>query len=282
MSNKYAVKIEKLLNPLQWLGVGPSQLYRDWLSCVEITLNQMPEYIRSGGIIPNAPNAHEAWQKIESQYSSDVWEKIKEAFADALVCLFQSTMEDYRDTVGDVYMRFGNPNPSQGQYFTPRPICRFMAQSEVPDGGELLMNRIQDAIKSGDSATHIHAQMMVMASSLIPNPFEHLITKVVPAALSCGLKPITVMDCCVGSGALLLAMASRFPSWANMMGLIQYYGSDIDPTCVKMARINCMLYGLNGYGMKIASSINDRNINQQITLSANPFDEGKQSRIILK
>ena len=35
-------------------------------------------------------------------------------------------------------------------------------------------------------------------------------------------------------------------------GLVQYYGVDIDPTCVRMANINCKLYGLNRHHLKYA------------------------------
>jgi hypothetical protein len=54
------------------------------------------------------------------------------------------------------------------------------------------------------------------------------------------------------SGIMLLAHASTLPAWMVQMGLVQYHGMDIDRTCVQMARINCKLYGLNGWGLKCA------------------------------
>ena len=50
----------------------------------------------------------------------------------------------------------------------------------------------------------------------------------------------------VGSGRMLLAAAGCFPGWAVQLGLVQFYGMDIDPTCARMARVNAELYGLNG------------------------------------
>ena len=51
---------------------------------------------------------------------------------------------------------------------------------------------------------------------------------------------------------MFLAAAQASPRWAIDFGLIQFYGMDIDQTCVTMAQINCMIYGLNGFGLKCA------------------------------
>ena len=58
--------------------------------------------------------------------------------------------------------------------------------------------------------------------------------------------PITICDPCCGSGVMLLAGARQFPAWAAQAGLVQLYGMDIDQTCITMAQVNMMLYGLNG------------------------------------
>ena len=71
------------------------------------------------------------------------------------------------------------------------------------------------------------------------------------------------MDCCCGSGVIFLAAASTLPQWMVQLGLVQFYGADIDETCVKMARLNCMLYGMNGYGLKCTLDITDKQITAQ-------------------
>jgi hypothetical protein len=38
-------------------------------------------------------------------------------------------------------------------------------------------------------------------------------------------------------------------------GLVQFYGMDIDMSCVKMAQINMMIYGLNGFNLKTALAL---------------------------
>lgn len=65
-------------------------------------------------------------------------------------------------------------------------------------------------------------------------------------------EPVTVYDCCCGSGTMLLAVAEIMPQWMINYNLVQFYGQDIDYHCVLMARINFMLFGLNGYAGKMA------------------------------
>ncbi len=71
-----------------------------------------------------------------------------------------------------------------------------------------------------------------------------LVCHVIPYILE-HFEPITVMDNACGSGALLLAAAERFPEYAVKMGLVQFYGVDIDANCAKMAQCNILLHGLN-------------------------------------
>lgn len=54
----------------------------------------------------------------------------------------------------------------------------------------------------------------------------------------------------------MLAVASCLPAWMSQYGLVQFYGQDIDPTCALMAQINCRLYGLNGYSLRVAVELN--------------------------
>jgi hypothetical protein len=66
-------------------------------------------------------------------------------------------------------------------------------------------------------------------------------------------EPITVIDPCVGSGVMLLSAAAAIPRWCSDWGLVQYYGIDIDATCAQMARINTVLYGMNGTAMMLVN-----------------------------
>lgn len=60
-------------------------------------------------------------------------------------------------------------------------------------------------------------------------------------------NPLTICDHAVGSGSMLLAAASCFPSEALHGGLVAFYGQDIDNTCVLMSRLNLGIRGLLGH-----------------------------------
>ncbi len=57
-------------------------------------------------------------------------------------------------------------------------------------------------------------------------------------------RPMTICDPACGSGILLLAAASVLPREFIDQGRVAFFGVDINPTCVKMARLNMMMYGL--------------------------------------
>ena len=71
------------------------------------------------------------------------------------------------------------------------------------------------------------------------------------------------------SGVMLLAGARQFPAWAAQAGLVQLYGMDIDQTCVTMAQVNMMLYGLNGAGLHSALTATPR----QLASLPEPFQQ---------
>lgn len=57
--------------------------------------------------------------------------------------------------------------------------------------------------------------------------------------------PMTICDPACGSGIMLLAAAAVLPRTCIDQGRVAFYGMDIDETCVRMARLNIGLYGLN-------------------------------------
>jgi hypothetical protein len=59
----------------------------------------------------------------------------------------------------------------------------------------------------------------------------------------------------VGSGVMLLAAAACFPEWAVRLHLVTFVGAEIDPLLVSVAKTNLMLYGLNGYSLRLAEAV---------------------------
>ena len=43
-----------------------------------------------------------------------------------------------------------------------------------------------------------------------------------------------------------MAAAAQFPGWTHDAGLVRVYCQDSDLLCTKMAKLNVLLYGLNG------------------------------------
>lgn len=80
--------------------------------------------------------------------------------------------------------------------------------------------------------------------------------RIIPAAVSSELfEPIKINDPAVGSGRLLLAAVMQYPPWAVHNGLVLVSGGDLDYTCWLMTSINVLLYGLNGYSLKLELAV---------------------------
>ena len=147
----------------------------------------------------------------------EVWERLRKTYDKAdfgcFAQAFQELIASAADERGDVV--YGDTlgasymefaaNKDAGQFFTPWDIAKVSAEL-ISDHGALVRQRLDS-----------------------DEPFE----------------PVTVMDPACGSGIMLLAFASTYPRWMITRGYVQFYGQDIDETCVRMARINCKLYGLN-------------------------------------
>jgi len=130
-----------------------------------------------------------------------------------------------------------------------------MAHLTTPDGSQELSERLQLAAERGAAQDPELAALLTdprlldaLTSPEADDDQAALGLQNIFPALKPYFEPITICDPCVGSGILLLAAAAQFPPWAIHYGWVQFYGMDIDPVCVQMSRLNCQLYGLNGWG----------------------------------
>ena len=120
----------------------------------------------------------------------------------------------------------------------------------------MVHERLKKACQHPDN---ILAHATLLAGLAIEEPDlarEWFITRVVPSALP-HFEIVKVCDPCVGSGRMLLGMASQFEPWMVQTGLVQFYGQDIDPLMVRLSKINCALYGLNSYALKLAEAVQE-------------------------
>jgi len=269
--DRHVRSITKRLKRVEYTGHRSSEVFRHWLTLTEASLEELPSqipHLAKGHIGEDSPEHQQLWKEMRDRYPRpDVWT----LFAECLGILLESTdtnghqhvggevvMKDrgkpsYDDVLGDVYMDYAYPNPGTGQYFTPWQICMLMAGITIDNGEREVQDRVKEALLSAEGIEGALATATLFTSVLAKEPeeaFRYYLERVIPTAVTCGYEPIKIMDPCVGSGRMLLAMASQFPGWATSLGLVQFYGQDIDPVCVQMTNVNMMLYGLNGAYMK--------------------------------
>lgn len=257
-------EIIKRLEKIEASGSRSDDIFEDWLMLVETCLERLPAHMvmarRCGEMADDTPEGAALFERLRKKYGRYGREEYYfTLFAEAMGLLMDSTALGYRDVVGDVYMAYAYPHPGAGQYFTPFPVASMMAKMTIPDGEREVHDRLKEAIAQSPMAEAAAIAGMAFcdpsASFLKASPSDEawnwFFNYLLPAAIPY-YKPITVSDPAVGSGVMLLASASCFPTWAVQLGLVQFYGQDVDGTCVRMCHINEMLYGLNGWGLRYA------------------------------
>jgi hypothetical protein len=264
--NEFAREIIKCLEICSSMsGFRVTQTFEHWLGIVEETLKAMPRHAKSlkenGTFAEDNEEGKKAFSVIE-QYGRDNQEnrdRCYQTFAEAFALLMMSASTgEYIDVLGNVYMQLGCGSIGLGQYFTPMNIAKCMAEMTMCDIERTIHDRIKDALCKSEN---VYGQA-VLLTSIIVEPGEvqrFFFETVLPAAMPY-YEPITVLDPAVGSGVMLLAAASAIPPWATQLGLVRFYGMDIDQTCVQMCRINIMLYGLNGSHIALFSELSPQAI----------------------
>lgn len=244
--NPHADQIIKILSKNLSSGYKPDDVFMDWLDAVQATLEAIPAHAesvaKSGHMATDTPETQKLFERLRSRYrNKDAFNHFAHAFA---VLMDSVTPEAPEDILGECYMAWGYPNKWAGQFFTPMSIARMMAMMTVGEAEAEVHTRLKEAIAQSPLAEAATLTGLIVAEG---EAFDWFITRVLPAALPF-YKPVTVCDPCVGSGVMLLAASACFPRWMIELGLVQFYGQDIDAGCVKMCQINVMLYGLNGWG----------------------------------
>lgn len=259
-------------------GYHPYQIFDDWSQLVEACLETLPDHLtalaQTGQFAEDTPETKQLFERLRSRYprpseaskSRDAWSY----FSQALALLLQSaepglwgagSYGDFDvgymgpDILGYTYMVYASPNQAKAQIFTPWNIALMMGRFTIPDGERQVHERLKQACQHPDN---LLAQATLLAGLALEEPEQArawFFNRVLPAAWPT-YQPLLVGDPAgCGSGVLLLAAAACFPAWAVRLGCVIFQGVDIDPLCVRMAKINCALYALNGYYLKFAQAL---------------------------
>lgn len=142
---KSAEKITRLLEKATYAS-RPSRVFEDWLRLVEASLDMLPAHLASaaqhGRLAEDPPEVARLFQEMRARYRPQDFERFSEAFG----ILLDDTSAGYMDVIGQVYMDFANPNPGNGQYFTPLSVCQFIALAVVENGEEQVKARLLEAL----------------------------------------------------------------------------------------------------------------------------------------
>lgn len=232
-------------------------VYEDWLDIVLAAPEAMPRHAASIAATrrpaEDTPEVQDLYARLRATYAHADFER----FATAFHALTDEAQQrgwgghgETWDIMGSVYMQLNVWSGHSGQYFTPWSIAEFMARMSLGDVETDIRRRIAEAIDRGPWGV-----MGLANGASITQPGKEQIMLQALAQNYAHLEPLTVCDPACGSGVTLLAAASVCPRWAIDYNVVRFFGQDIDRTCVKMARVNMMLYGLNGYGLRLNAAL---------------------------
>ena len=271
---------QKVITPLETIldqeGIAQWDLWRVFLQACHMTLDRLPSVfhqtveVASGGREP--VQAFSETQEETAQWHQEVTrhfryypEESTHLLAQAFGALLDNTTTPegeltYADTIGNAYMAFfrykGN---GRAQYFTPWNVAYCMAQMGLCgiDWEEEMRRRFVDHVKGREDREIL--ETMLFAISLcgeVPEwreAAENIFWRNAFPLWRRLIEPFTICDPACGSGIMLLAAARSIPRGLIDLGMIQFYGIDIDPICVEMARLNMRLYGLIPLGIQPAT-----------------------------
>ena len=249
-------------------GQSPHTVYADLVNLTEATLQRLPDQViaagQTGRFAPDPPAIAERFAQVKARYRDrfdDVWTDFAQAFAlllDAsapgLAAYADGSPGMGPDILGGVFQQWVNPTGRGGQVLTPWNLGLVMARTLTgPTFEREIHDRLKQALTHPDNLLG-HAALLTSAG--IEDPafaWDWFMQTLVPVALPY-LSPITVSDPCCGSGALILCHAACCPVYAVQTGLVKYFGQEIDPLLQMTAAANLLLYGLNGFGLRLTAA----------------------------
>lgn len=193
-------------------------VFEDWLDIVHATLRMLPQHALSVATIgkpaDDPPDIKATWERLNQEYKAHDWQHLQAA----TLALF--------DVAEQRALSWGNVTGTN------------VGGESWDILGDIYQEINATSSHAGQYFTPWHLAC-VAAQTVVGETLDSLRERD---------EPLRISDPACGSGVMLLAAAAQLPREAVQRGWVRFYGQDIDATCVKMAQVNTMLYGLNGWG----------------------------------
>ncbi|MGC4098947.1 MAG: N-6 DNA methylase [Nitrospira sp.] len=252
--------VNNIIHSLEKVGSGAYrrfEIFNDWLELVETSLTAIPAHLESVSqhktFAEDNPEAKQLWARMRNRYQNSPasWKHLADAFG----YLLESTQNDFDDVLGRVYMAWEIGNARAGQYFTPVPVAKVMTKMTLGNFNDILKKQLAKATENNPLAQALGLCSLLDADEVqMSRLMQRFLMNILP------VEPLRIQDPACGSGVMLLSAAAEFPRWAIDYGFVRFYGMGIDLTCARMATINMMLYGINGYSIKCALAMSNSEI----------------------
>jgi hypothetical protein len=266
--NPYVIQIvEHIRRVCAIAHLPPFVVLEDWTGMLEAALQLYADnartYAMTGRFIDDPPEVKEVYRRARERYLKATesypaaYREMQVAFSQTFALLIAAAGLDLGwyvtqaafspDVIGQVYLACLALGKDWWPYFPPWPAALEVARTAIPNGDELACQVLIQA--------HFTYRQARPATFIQPEPgerFEQWFSEILPYC-----EPLIIGPTLIDSGVMMLAVAGQFPPWAVKDGLIMFYPQSGNPQLDRLAHINAMLYGLNGYELEMARAVQD-------------------------
>lgn len=266
--NPYVTQIVEHIQRVSAISTLPVfTLLEDWSGMLEAALQLYADNARSyattGHFIDDPPEVKETYRRARERYLKATekypatYREMQVAFSQTLALLIAAAgpeLDWYAgqtafspDIIGQIYLSCLELGPPFWPYFPPWPAALEVARTAIPDGEELAYQVLLEA--------HLKYRQARPTDYIRPEPgesFEEWFSQILPYC-----EPLIIGPALLDSSVMMLAAAAQFPPWVLKNGLVLLYPDSGQPQLNRLARINGMLYRLNGYELELIRAVQD-------------------------